>query len=294
MNVRQRLLLDPAAVASAVADTGTAKTPGVASRKRAGKDIARLAPTLAELQERLYAAGRTGDHRRVVLVLQGTDSSGKDGAVKHVVGLVNPTGVKITAFGPPTDEERAHDFLWRITKALPGPGYLGVFNRSHYEDVLVVRVHNLVPPAQWKKRYDLINAWEAEQVAAGVTFVKVFLHLSYEEQRRRLLARITDVRKHWKVNPGDIDERALWESYREAYAALLTRCSTDAAPWYVVPADRKWYRNWAVTRLLVETLEELDPQWPVRPELDLAGMTEALRRRPPGTHRPAPRPGGSP
>jgi PPK2 family polyphosphate:nucleotide phosphotransferase len=279
-SVRDRLRLDPAdpaAAAEAVSEKGTRKTPGVKSKKRAAKDVAKLAPELAELQERLYADGKAGGTRRVVLLLQGTDTSGKDGAVKHVVGLVNPIGVKITSFGKPTDEERKHDFLWRITNALPAAGQIGVFNRSQYEDVLVVRVHDLVPPAEWEKRYDLINAWEAEQVAAGVTFVKVFLHISREEQGKRLLARLADVRKHWKVNPGDIDERALWESYREAYAALLQRCSTDAAPWFVVPADRKWYRNWAITHLLTETLQELDPQWPVRPELDIAGMTKALQ-----------------
>jgi PPK2 family polyphosphate:nucleotide phosphotransferase len=212
-----------------------------------------------------------------VLLLQGMDTSGKDGAVKHVVGLVDPAGVKITSFGKPTEEERKHSFLWRITKAVPAPGYLGVFNRSQYEDVLIVRVHNLAPPEEWEKRYDLINAWEAKQAAAGVTFVKVFLHISKKEQRQRLLARLADVRKHWKVNPSDIDERALWESYREAYAVMLERCSTDVAPWYVVPADRKWYRNWAVTHLLTETLEEMAPTWPVRKELDIAGMTSALK-----------------
>jgi PPK2 family polyphosphate:nucleotide phosphotransferase len=278
MNLRSRLRLDPAAISVTVGEEGTRTTPGVKSKKRALKEIDTLAPKLAELQERLYAEGKSGGTRRVVLVLQGTDASGKDGAVKHVVGLVNPTGVKISSFGKPTEEERQHDFLWRITNALPGPGQIGVFNRSQYEDVLVVRVHDLVPPEEWEKRYDLINAWEAEQVASGVTFVKVFLHISHEEQRRRLLARLTDVRKHWKVNPGDIDERALWESYREAYAALLQRCSTEAAPWYVIPADRKWYRNWALTHLLVETLEELDPQWPVRTELDIPGMIKALQK----------------
>ena len=277
MNVRKRLLLDPAALDVTVSEAGTRATPGVKSRRRAEKDIAKLAPKLAELQERLFAEGASGGTRRVVLLLQGTDGSGKDGAVKHVVGLVNPAGVKVTSFGKPTEQERKHDFLWRITNALPEAGYIGVFNRSQYEDVLVARVHDLVPPAEWEKRYDLINSWEAEQVAAGFTFVKVFLHISREEQRQRLLARLQDVRKHWKVNPADIDERALWESYRQAYVAMLQRCSTQAAPWYVVPADRKWYRNWAITRLLVETLEDLDPRWPVRPELDIPGMTKALQ-----------------
>jgi PPK2 family polyphosphate:nucleotide phosphotransferase len=277
MNVRTRLRLDPAGIEAAVAEKGTDATPGVKGKKRAAKDMAKLAPKLADLQARLYAEGRAGGTRRVVLLLQGTDTSGKDGAVKHVVGLVNPTGVKITAFDKPTKQELGHDFLWRVTNALPGAGEVGVFNRSQYEDVLVVRVHDLVPREEWEKRYDLINAWEAKQVAAGVTFVKVFLHLSREEQRERLLARLADVRKHWKVNPGDIDERTQWESYRAAYAEMLKCCNTDAAPWYVVPADRKWYRNWALTHLLTETLAELDPQWPTRPELDIAGMTKLLQ-----------------
>ncbi|MDT7546072.1 MAG: hypothetical protein QOE99_2182 [Actinomycetota bacterium] len=277
MKVRNRLRLDPSAIAVVVGEKGADATPGVRGKKRAARDIRKLAPKLADLQERLYADGKSGGTRRVVVVLQGMDTSGKDGAVKHVVGLINPAGVKITSFGKPTKEELRHDFLWRVTRALPLPGYVGVFNRSHYEDVLIVRVHDLVPKEQWEARYDLINAWEAEQVAKGVTFVKVFLHISYDEQRRRLLARLSDVRKHWKINPGDIDERKLWESYREAYAAVLQRCSTDAAPWYVVPADRKWYRNWALSHLLLETLEEIDPQWPVRPELDLSGMRKALK-----------------
>jgi PPK2 family polyphosphate:nucleotide phosphotransferase len=277
MKVRNRLRLDPSAISVVVGEKGADATPGVKGKKRAARDIRKLGPKLADLQERLYADGKSDGTRRVVVVLQGMDTSGKDGAVKHVVGLVNPAGVKITSFGKPTKEELRHDFLWRFNRALPSPGYIGVFNRSHYEDVLIVRVHDLVPKEQWEARYDLINAWEAEQVAKGVTFVKVFLHISYDEQRRRLLARLSDVRKHWKINPGDIDERKLWESYREAYAAALQRCSTDAAPWYVVPADRKWYRNWAVSHLLLETLEELDPQWPVRPDLDLAGMRKALK-----------------
>lgn len=277
MSVRDRLRLDPASIDAAVGEQGTDATPGVRSKQRAAQDIAKLTPRLADLQERLYAEGRAGGNRRLVLLLQGMDTCGKDGAVEHVVGLVNPAGVRITSFGKPTAAELRHSFLWRITRAVPGPGFLGVFNRSQYEDVLVVRVHDLVPPEEWAKRYDLINAWEARQVAAGVTFVKVFLHISRDEQRERLLARLADPAKHWKVNPGDIDERALWESYRAAYAAVLERCSTDVAPWYVVPADRKWYRNWAVSHLLLETLAELDPQWPVRPELDLPGMTKRLQ-----------------
>jgi PPK2 family polyphosphate:nucleotide phosphotransferase len=277
MKLRTRLRVDPAAISVVVGEKGTDATPGVKGKKRAAREVRKIEPRLADLQERLFAEGKSGGTRRLVVVLQGMDTSGKDGAIKHVVGSVNPAGVKITSFGKPTKEELRHDFLWRITRALPPAGFLGVFNRSQYEDVLVVRVHELVPKEQWEARYDLINAWEAEQVAKGVTFVKVFLHISHDEQRRRLLARLSDVRKHWKINPGDIEERMLWESYREAYAAVLERCSTDVAPWYVIPADRKWYRNWALSHLVLETLEELDPPWPVRPELDLAGMRKALK-----------------
>jgi len=275
-NLRKRLRLDPAAIDVTVADEGTRDTPGVKDRAQAEAELAALGPELAELQERLYAEGKFGP-RRLVVLLQGIDTSGKDGAVKHVIGLLNPAGVRYTAFGKPSKEELKHDFLWRIERAVPPPGHVGVFNRSQYEDVLVVRVHDIVPPSEWEKRYDLINAWEAAQVAAGVTFLKVFLHISYAEQGERLLARLDDPAKHWKVNPGDIDERALWESYREAYAAALLRCSTDAAPWYVIPADRKWYRNWALGQLLLETLREMDPQWPVRPDLDFDGMRARLR-----------------
>src|SRR5262249_52930612 len=156
---------------------------------------------------------------------------------------MNPQGMRIVAFGPPTEEEVGHDFLWRIRRAVPAPGYVGVFNRSHYEDVLIVRVHNLVEPRVWRRRYDQINGVERELVDSGVTLVKVMLHISFEEQRQRLLERLTDPAKHWKYNPSDVDERALWPDYQQAYTDVLGRCSTEYAPWYVVPADRKWYRN---------------------------------------------------
>ncbi len=276
MKVRDLLRVDPAHAAELTSEEGTRATPGVKSRKDAEAELEAITPELAELQERVYAGAKFADPKRVIVLLQGTDASGKDGAVKRVIGRLNPPGVRYTAFGKPTEEERAHDFLWRITNAVPPPGCVGVFNRSHYEDVLVVRVHDLVPPAEWEQRYDLINAWEAEQVAAGVTFLKVYLHLSYDEQRERLLARIDDPSKHWKANPGDLAEREHWEAYRVAYAAMLARTSTDVAPWYAVPADRKWYRNWAIGQLLLETLRELDPQWPTRPDLDLPGMRAAL------------------
>ncbi len=278
MTVRELLALPTAGLPLDVTTYDTRATPGFDGDKaQAREEVADLAPRLAELQERLYAEGKAGGRRRVVLVLQAMDSGGKDGAVKHVVGLVNPAGVKITAFGPPTEEERSHDFLWRVEKAVPEAGLVGVFNRSHYEDVLIVRVHDLVPPAEWETRYDRINAWEASLAGEGVVFVKVFLHISRDEQKERLLARLDDETKHWKVNPGDLTERESWDAYQEAFSVALQRCSTDVAPWYLLPADRKWYRDWALTHLLVEVLEGLDPQWPTPEGLDLEGMRKALR-----------------
>jgi PPK2 family polyphosphate:nucleotide phosphotransferase len=251
-------------------------TPGVKSKSAARKQVEALAPELADLQEKLFANGKLGGRARVLLVLQGRDASGKDGTVKHVVGQVNPAGCRITSFGPPSEQERAHDFLWRITQALPAPGQLGVFNRSHYEDVLVVRVHDLVPRAVWSRRYASINAWEKRVTAAGTTVVKVLLDISRDEQRERLLARLDDPSKHWKVGTNDIPERHLWDAYQDAYDAVLAKTSTDVAPWYVVPADRKWYRDWAISHLLVAVLRDLDLDWPAPQGVDLGGMRAQL------------------
>jgi PPK2 family polyphosphate:nucleotide phosphotransferase len=182
--------------------------------------------------------------------------------MRHVVGAVDPQGVRITAFKAPTPQERQHDFLWRIRYALPKPGQIGVFDRSHYEDVLVVRVHDLVPRAVWQRRYATINRFEQGVVAKGCTMVKVMLHISRQEQKERLAQRLERPDKYWKYNPGDVDERMRWDDYQEAYQAALTRCSTEAAPWYVVPADRKWYARWAVQQLLLDALDDIDPQWP--------------------------------
>jgi PPK2 family polyphosphate:nucleotide phosphotransferase len=179
------------------------------------------------------------------------------------VGLVDPQGVKITSFKGPTKEELAHDFLWRIRKGVPGPGIIGVFDRSHYEDVLIVRVRELAPADEIERRYDAINEFEAELVDAGVTLVKCMLHISPEEQKARLLARLDDPTKHWKYNPDDLVERARWAEYRAAYEIALERNNTEAAPWHVIPSDKKWYRNLAIGHLLLEALRRLDPQWPV-------------------------------
>ena len=241
----------------------TDATPGFDGGKKAGTAaLATLGDELSDLQERLWAARGTGTRRRVLLVLQGMDTSGKGGVLRHTVGLMDPQGVKITSFKAPTVDERKHHFLWRIRNAVPGPGYVGVFDRSHYEDVLIVRVHGMAEPDTIERRYAEINEFEAGLVAGGVVIVKCLLHVSAGEQKERLLARLSNEDKYWKFNPRDIDERALWRDYREAYEIALARTNTEVAPWYVVPADKKWYRNLAVGNLLLETLRRLDPQWP--------------------------------
>jgi PPK2 family polyphosphate:nucleotide phosphotransferase len=241
----------------------TTATPGFDGDKEAGKvALADLGPRLADLQEKLFAEGATGARRSVLLVLQGMDTSGKGGTVRHVLGQVDPQGVAHTAFKVPTAEEKAHDFLWRFRRALPGPGMLGVFDRSYYEDVLVVRVHDLVPKQTWSRRYATINRFEESLVSKGTVVVKCFLHISRQESRDRLLARLDDPTKHWKFKPGDIDEREYWGAYEQAYVDALEKCNTDAAPWHVIPSDRKWYRNWAITNLLVEHLEAMALDWP--------------------------------
>jgi PPK2 family polyphosphate:nucleotide phosphotransferase len=230
---------------------------------------------LAELQERLYAEGSTGGRRRVLLLLQGMDTSGKGGVVSHVVGAVQPQGVQVTAFKKPTPEELRHSFLWRVRRAVPGPGIIGVFDRSHYEDVLIGRVRELAAPDVIERRYAEIVRFERQLADDDVTLVKCFLHISPWEQKERLLARLDDSAKRWKFNPGDLDERALWPAYQRAYEIALERTSTATNPWYVVPSDRKWYRNWAVGRLLLETLTELDPRLP-EPTYDVAEQRDRL------------------
>jgi PPK2 family polyphosphate:nucleotide phosphotransferase len=245
----------------------TRATPGVKSRKKAEAAFAAESAELAELQERVNAEGT----RAVVLLLQGMDTCGKDGTVKHVVGQLNPAGMRVTSFKQPSPAELKHHFLWRIRRALPDKGYLGIFNRSQYEDVLIVRVHDLAP---WEQRYAEINRFEAK---AGVTWIKCMLHISRDEQRDRLLARLDDPTKIWKFNEGDLAERARWDDYQAAYQDALARCDTDVAPWYVIPADRKWYRNWAIQQLLLETLRELDPQYPKREDLDVPALKKQLK-----------------
>jgi len=244
-------------------DVDTGSTPGFDGGKSAGKRaLAKGAKPLTDLQERLFAEARGGGERSLLLLIQGMDTSGKGGILRHVVGAVDPQGVDPTAFKKPTEEELSHSFLWRVRKALPRPGQIGVFDRSHYEDVLVARVHDEVPEEVWRARYDEINEFEADLVAAGTPIVKVMLHISADEQKKRLLRRLDRPDKYWKFDPGDLDEREHWEKYQAAYQDALTRCSTQVAPWYVVPADHKWYARLAVHDLLLHALRDMDPKWP--------------------------------
>lgn len=244
------------------ADTWKFNKPDAAHR------LARNVTRLAELQVRLYAENQ----RAVLIVLQAMDAGGKDGTIRHVLSGINPQGCRVTSFKAPTAEELAHDFLWRIHRAVPRSGEIGVFNRSHYEDVLVVRVHNLVPQAVWAGRYDQINQFERLLAANQVVVLKFFLHISREEQRERLQARLADPTKNWKFDPGDLAERKHWTAYQRAYEIALRRCSTAWAPWFVIPANKKWFRNLAVSEILVETLAGLDMRFP-KPKTDLSQIT---------------------
>ncbi|MGH3715207.1 MAG: PPK2 family polyphosphate kinase [Micromonosporaceae bacterium] len=265
------LRVDPGAVDLAAVDARA--TPGIPKGKDkqwSRDEFGEVSQRLATYQEQLYALAKAdGDRRRLLLVLQAIDCGGKDGTTKHVAGAMNPSGVTVVSFGKPTAEELRHHFLWRIKNALPGYGQVGVFNRSHYEDVLVVRVHGLVSRRTWQGRYDQINRFEQELAGDGCRIVKVMLHISPDEQLERLGDRLEDPTKHWKYNPGDVEERARWDDYQAAYAEVLRRCSTDHAPWYVVPADRKWYRNWAVAHLLLEAFASMDLHYP-KVDFDLA------------------------
>jgi PPK2 family polyphosphate:nucleotide phosphotransferase len=246
-----------------LSDFDPRRTPGFDGDKAAGKAaLDELGPTVSDLQERLYAEAHAGGTRRVLLVLQGMDTSGKGGVIRHCVGLLDPQGVQLTSFKTPTRAERGHDFLWRVERRVPAPGIVGIFDRSHYEDVLIARVHELVPKQEIKRRYTAINSFERELVRQDTTVIKCFLHISKDEQGKRLLERLEDPTKRWKFNPHDTVERNSWDEYQRAYEVALSRCNTEQAPFFVVPSDRKWYRNWAITTLLVEHLSALDPQWP--------------------------------
>jgi PPK2 family polyphosphate:nucleotide phosphotransferase len=236
----------------------------------------REAKRLRELQERLWAESRSGGERSLLLVLQGIDTSGKGGVTQHVVGACGTIGVQYTAFGRPTPAERRHDFLWRVRKRVPTAGMIGVFDRSHYEDVLVPLVHRTIDSDAVETRYGQINTFEQELADQGVTVLKCFLHISYERQRKRLLKRLDRADKRWKFQESDLDERELWPRYQDAYQQMLANTDSDIAPWFVVPADHKGYRNWAVGRLLLETREELAPRYP-QPILDLPALRARLQ-----------------
>jgi len=231
-------------------------------KKSARRQIADNTAVTRDLAYRLYAENR----RAVLLVLQGMDTAGKDGTIRTVLTGVNPQSCQVVPFKQPSSLELDHDFLWRIHQAVPRRGNIGIFNRSHYEDVLVVRVHNLVPESQWQGRYDRINEFEKLLAEGGVTIVKCFLHISKEEQKERLQARLDNPEKRWKFSKGDLTERKLWDDYQRAYEEALTQCNTATAPWHIIPSDRKWYRNLTVSQILRKTLESLDPQFPASEE----------------------------
>ena len=219
------------------------------------------------MQELLYAEGK----QKLLIILQAMDTGGKDGVIRHVFEGVNPQGVKVAAFKAPTPEELAHDYLWRIHKHTPGRGEIVIFNRSHYEDVLVVRVHNLVPEEMWRRRYDHINAFEKQLADEGTTILKFYLHISKDEQKERLQERLDTPGKRWKFATGDLAERKLWPEYMKAYEEMLSRTSSDWAPWYVIPANRKWYRDLVISRIIIDRLEALGMKYP-EPKEDLSGV----------------------
>ncbi|HCS61980.1 MAG TPA: phosphate--nucleotide phosphotransferase [Microbacterium sp.] len=247
-----------------LADVDAERHPGYDGDKARGEeDLTVGIDALSELQERLYAASRAGTATdSVLLVLQAMDTAGKGGIVRHVVGGVDPQGVTLVAFKAPTKQEREHDFLWRIEKRLPEPGFIGVFDRSHYEDVLVGKVRALASDEEIERRYDAINEFEAQVAASGTRIIKVMLHISPDEQKARLTERLERPDKYWKYNPADVDDRLLWDDYMAAYQTVFERTSTAVAPWHVVPANRKWYARLAVQELLLTALEDIDPQWP--------------------------------
>lgn len=253
-----------------LAAVDTAATPGTSAQKSdAVEELERAAVELNALQERMYAASQLGARDSVLLVLQAMDAAGKGGIVNHVIGKIEPYGVQITAFKKPTAAERAHDFLWRVEPHVPGPGVIGVFDRSHYEDVLIQRVREMAPAHEIERRYGAIVDFERRLAAAGTRVVKVMLHVSPEAQAKRLLERLDTPEKRWKYERGDVSERVLWPQYMAAFETVFARTSTADAPWHVVPGDNKWYARVAVQRLLIEALEGVDPQWPT-PDFDVA------------------------
>lgn len=266
---RKKFVVEPGAKPR-LADIAASCRGDHESREKAEPEIARSLARLGELQYLLYASR----NRSLLIVLQGLDAAGKDGVIRHVFTGMNPQGTSVACFKQPSPEELAHDFLWRIHKRTPGKGEVVVFNRSHYEDVLVVRVHDLVPPQAWSGRYDLINAFEKTLTEGGTTILKFYLHISPEEQLARFKDRLDDDSRHWKISESDYTERDFWPAYVEAYEEVFARTSTEAAPWYIVPSNHKWFRNLAIARIIAETLDELDIRLP-HATVDI----DAIRRR---------------
>ncbi len=272
------MMLSPAGSDLELSKLDPSATPGWGQGKAAAqKALAEGNDELGELQEKLFASSLYGGRHSVLVVLQAMDTAGKGGIVRHAFGGADPAGVRSHAFKAPTDEEKRHDFLWRVRRQLPPPGYLGVFDRSHYEDVLIHRVRGLASPATIEQRYDAIVDFEAELADSGIAILKFMLQISPEEQRRRLLARLERPDKRWKYNPGDVDERALWPAYQQAYEIAIRNTSTADAPWFVVPADHKWYARLAVQRLTLERLRGLELDWPV-PDYDVEVEKARLAR----------------
>jgi len=257
MNVSKHLCIEPGRKVR-LAKISPDATPGCKDKETAVAALAENLVDLRKLQYRLFAENR----RAVLVVLQAMDAAGKDGVVRHVMAGLNPQGCRVTSFKVPSTLERQHDFLWRIHQAVPAYGEIGVFNRSHYEDVLVARVHNLVPSAVWKTRFDMINSFERHLTDNGVTIIKLYLHISRKEQQRRLLSRLEDPDRNWKFTSADIAERQYWDDYQTAFEDVLHKCSTPSAPWFVIPSDSKWYRNWAVATILRDTMENMKLRFP--------------------------------
>jgi PPK2 family polyphosphate:nucleotide phosphotransferase len=249
-----------------LADIDAGATHGVDKADAEGQ-LEKNRQRLSVLQYQLYAEAR----RSLLVVLQGIDAGGKDGTIQHVMSGLNPQGVTVTSFKVPEGQEKRHDYLWRVHQAVPEFGKIGIFNRSQYEDVLVVRVHGLVPKSVWSKRFDQINDFERMLGANGVGIVKFLLYISKEEQAKRFRERLEDKTKNWKFSPSDLKEREYWDQYIDAYNDVLRKCSTDKAPWYVIPANRKWFRNLAISQIVLDTLEDMDLKYP-KPAEDLSGI----------------------
>ncbi len=248
-----------------LADIDPNSTPGAQGKREVATQLRKNLDRLSVLQNLLYAE----DKRALLVVLQGIDAGGKDGTIRHVMTGLNPQGCRVVSFKIPNAEEKSHDFLWRIHKQVPAAGQVGIFNRSHYEDVLVVRVHNLVPKEVWSQRYEQINNFEKMLSENGVTILKFFLYIGKDEQKQRFEARIRDPEKNWKFSPADVEERKYWDDYMNAFEDAINGCSTRSAPWYVIPANKKWYRNLAVSQVILDKLEGMKMQFP-KPESDLS------------------------